>query len=423
MNARIYPGKINGKVIIPPSKSMAHRSIIAASLSNGISHISNVAYSEDIITTIDGMRKLGAKIEQDEDVLTIQGIKDFDSVLSTDINCNESGSTLRFFIPIFSLCNREISFYGKNRLLKRPQKIYEDIFKQQGLPYHQDEEKITISKSIKATNYTIKGDVSSQFITGLLYTLPLLKEDSTIKITPPFESKSYIDLSIEMLNRFNIKIEFIDDLTIHIKGNQTYKATDYKVEGDFSQLAFFGVLAAINNDLLIEGVDPNSKQGDKAIINILKDFNVKIDLLEEGYKVYKSCLIAHDIDLKDCPDLGPIVCVLGALAKGTTRIYNAGRLRIKESDRIQAMEDELIKVECSISSSDDEITIIGSDLTNNCLNFSSHKDHRIVMALSVLSTILDDYSCISDSEYINKSYPNFFEDLASLNIKVDIYEN
>ena len=205
MKVKIYPSKCFGKVNLPPSKSMAHRSIICASLAQGKSKLENIAYSDDIIATIEGMKKLGAKISKEKDSLIVEGIKNFSQLTNSIIDCNESGSTLRFFIPIFSLTDKKIEFRGKNRLLQRPQKIYEEIFKKQNLFYYQDNNKIEIDGKLKSGEYIINGNISSQFISGLLFTLPLLTEDSIIKIIPPFESKSYIDLTIDMLKKFGIE--------------------------------------------------------------------------------------------------------------------------------------------------------------------------------------------------------------------------
>ena len=359
MKATIYPSTSGGEVIIPPSKSMSHRAIICACLAKGTSRIDNIAYSVDVTTTIEGMKKLGAKVQCFDDYLIVEGIQDFNHLQDSTINCNESGSTLRFFIPLFANTNQEVSFTGKNRLLKRPQKIYETIFNQQGCFYSQSDESIQIKGALKPGAFTLPGNVSSQFISGLLFLLPMLDADSTIVIKDDFESRSYVDLTIQMLKEFHIHVEFKNDSTLHIPGNQQYYAHNTRVEGDYSQFAFFAVLAAINHDLTILGVAHDSLQGDKQILQILDDFKIKVEAIENGYRVYHSTPIAHDIDLSNCPDLGPILCVLAMNAKGTTKITNAARLRIKESDRIEAMETELKKFGANITSTEDEIMIIG----------------------------------------------------------------
>lgn len=419
MKIKIYPSKCSGEIKIPSSKSMGHRAIICASLANGKSIISNLDYSDDILATIDGMRKLGANIQCEKDKLIIEGIKNFDDLKDNIIDCNESGSTLRFFIPIFSLTGEKISFTGKNRLLKRPQKIYEEIFKEQNLYYFQDEDKIEIEGKIKAKEYFIDGNISSQFISGLLFTLPLLEENSIININPPFESASYIDLTMEVLKEFGITINKVTPLRFEIQGGQKYIAKDYKVEGDFSQLAFFAVLGALNNDLKCTGVNLNSKQGDKAIIDILKKSGVKIEEIEEGYLIHKGKVKGCKIDLGDCPDLGPILNVLAMYGEGEFKIFNAGRLRLKESDRISAMEEELKKLGVEIETTEDEIKILGKKNYLGNIEVFGHKDHRIVMSLAIAGTMLEKPIIIDGAEAVEKSYPKFFQDLESLNIKVE----
>lgn len=420
MRAIIYPSVCKNQVNIPPSKSISHRAIICACLSNGKSIIRNIAFSDDIKVTIEGMRKLGAIIKQYEDYLEIEGIGEINKINDTIINCKESGSTLRFFIPIFSLTNQEISFKGEGRLMKRPQTIYKDIFIKDNLEFNQYDDEIIIKGSIKSGEYTLDGNVSSQFITGLMFALSMLKKDSIIKINPPFESKSYVNLTIQTMKAFGIDICFANENTLKIKGSQKYKACDYTVEGDYSQLAFFGVLGAINNDISCIGVNHNSLQGDKVIIDILKKSGVNIELIEKGYLIKKSNINATNIDLSDCPDLGPILTILAMYANGTTKIYNAQRLRLKESDRIDAMETELKKLSCDIKSIKDEIIITGKKDYYALSNVYAHNDHRIAMSLAVAGTCLKSSITIENAECVNKSYPNFFDDLKKLGISVEL---
>lgn len=418
MIVKCLPAACDGHVTIPPSKSMAHRAIICASLAQGTSILSNVSYSKDIIATMEAMKILGAQIIQKEDQLIITGTNKLQAS-QTDIFCNESGSTLRFLIPIFSLCNQKLSFSGAGRLMERPQTIYQNLFHEKGLIFEQNPQGITIDASLPSGNYQIKGDVSSQFISGLLFTLPLLKGDSTLTILPPYESKSYVDLTIQMLHHYGIQIHQGENDTYVIPGNQIYQANDYTIEGDYSQLAFFGVYAAISGSCTIDGMNLQSYQGDKQIIEILNQFGAKIEPLSNGYHITKDSLNGCTIDLANCPDLGPILCVLGMYAKGTTSIYNAGRLRIKESDRIAAMESELRKFGCDITSNEDTITIQGKDTYTCNEKLFGHNDHRIVMALSVAGACSDSEVIIEDAQAISKSYPHYFEDYQKANGKVE----
>ena len=422
MKATIYPSAIHGSVTIPPSKSMSHRAIICAALAKGRSIISNVAFSDDINVTIDGMRQLGAHIQAQDSTLIIDGIEDFRHLQKNTVFCKESGSTLRFFIPIFSLCNQEICFTGQNRLLKRPQKIYADIFQERGLFFAQDEEAITIKEALPFGTYTLTGDVSSQFISGLLFALPLLSEDSYLHILPPFESRSYVLLTIQMLERFGIHVQFQDENTLYIPGNQAYQPCDYTIEGDFSQFAFFAVLSAIHGDLTINGMDPQTLQGDRAILSILQDCHVPYTLEHNAYHIQKTNYRGCDIDLQDCPDLGPILTVLGMYASSPLRIYNAARLRYKESDRIQAMEEELKKFHVDITSNEQEIFLNGSAPYTCEDMLYGHKDHRIVMSLAVAAICSQSVCTIDGAEAIRKSYPNFFQDLERIGIEVHIHD-
>ena len=422
MKAKIYPGIINdGSVTIPPSKSLAHRCIIAACLANGKSVIKNIDYSNDIKTTIEGLRQLGAQIECYDNYVVVNGIKDFNYQDQYVVDCSESGSTIRFLIPIFSLTNKKVTFVGSNRLLQRPQSVYQDIFNENNLSFIHNADKIEINGKLSLKDYYVDGSISSQFISGLLFTLPLLQHDSIIHIENKFESKSYVDLTVSILKQFGINIEVFDNL-IKINGNQTYISCDMVVEADYSQLAFFAALGCINNDLKCLGLSHNTLQGDFAIINILKQMNAQIEEIDGGYLFKKSDLQGVKINLEDCPDLGPMLMALGSVCSGQMHIYNASRLRIKESDRIDDVICELNKLNVINSSTYDEVFINFSDLKVIDENLTSHNDHRIVMALSIIATILKQPVVIHDCMAINKSYPNFFKDLAQLNIKIEISE-
>lgn len=420
MKAKIYPSICHGEVVLPPSKSMAHRAIICASLANGRSVIKNIAYSQDIVATIEGMRKLGAIIEEKGDTLYITGVKSVKNIEERVIDCNESGSTLRFFIPIFSLTGDRVKFVGRNRLMQRPQKVFEKIFLEQGLHYYHDESSIEIEGSLKSGEYVVEGNISSQFISGLLFSLPLLQGDSIIKIVPPFESKSYIDLTLDMLERFGVRAEFVDELTIKIYGGQNYLPQEYSVEGDFSQLGFFAVLGALNNSLICKGLNTKSKQGDKEIIEILKRCGIEIEEIEDGYVIHRGVPTGIDINLENCPDLGPILTVLSAFGRGDFKIYNAQRLRYKESDRILAMEEELRKLGVNISSDESNIYISGRDERCEYQQIYGHKDHRIVMSMAIAGTLLNSEITIEGAEAISKSYPDFFEVLKKIGVKVEL---
>lgn len=419
MRARITPAKIDsGNITIPPSKSLAHRAIICACLAPGRSVISNIDYSVDIRATIEGMRHLGASIKEDKDTLFIDGIETF-QYDGDVVNCHESGSTLRFFLPLFSLTGKRATFSGSKRLIERPQNVYEMLFQEQGIDFVRTYPNIIIDGRLKPGELTLKGNVSSQFITGLLFALPLLEADSKIHIEPPFESRSYVDLTIQMLKRFQIIVEYEDAYTLAIKGNQQYQPTDVLVEGDYSQLVFWASLGVLNHSVETHGLDLHSLQGDKKTIDIFQSMNAGIRVLDDGYQFCPGTLNGTVIDLNDCPDLGPMLFALATQANGKTTFQNAGRLRIKESDRIEAMETELKKLGCSISSTFGTVTITGPVKLQGNVTLHGHNDHRIVMALSILATIADEPITIDDAQAISKSYPGFFKDLASCGIFIE----
>ena len=419
MRARITPAKIDsGNITIPPSKSLAHRAIICACLAPGRSVISNIDYSVDIRATIEGMRHLGASIKEDKDTLFIDGIETF-QYDGDVVNCHESGSTLRFFLPLFSLTGKRATFSGSKRLIERPQNVYEMLFQEQGIDFVRTYPNIIIDGRLKPGELTLKGNVSSQFITGLLFALPLLEADSKIHIEPPFESRSYVDLTIQMLKRFQIIVVYEDAYTLAIKGNQQYQPTDVLVEGDYSQLVFWASLGVLNHSVETHGLDLHSLQGDKKTIDIFQSMNAGIKVLDDGYQFCPGTLNGTVIDLNDCPDLGPMLFALATQANGKTTFQNAGRLRIKESDRIEAMETELKKLGCSISSTFGTVTITGPVKLQGNVTLHGHNDHRIVMALSILATIADEPITIDDAQAISKSYPGFFKDLASCGIFIE----
>ena len=420
MKAIIYPGKCHGEVSVPTSKSVAHRMLICASLSKGKSVINNVTLSNDILATISCLKSLGAEIKVDNNTVTVIGIQK-EKPEEVELDANESGSTLRFLIPLSSYLATKVNFKGSEKLISRPLKIYEELFEKENLKFELDVNKLCIMGNLDSDYYEIDGGVSSQFISGLLFYLPLLNHDSVIKIIGDYQSKSYTDLTISSLKEFGVNVlEKEDGKLLYIKGNQEYKACSVSVEGDYSQAAFFLVLGAINNDLKVKGLNLSSKQGDMDIVRVLKEAGANLEVDNDYIVSKKSFISSKDINLEDIPDLGPILSVLFANALGKSKLYNAKRLRYKESDRILAIETELKKFGVEISSDEDNIYINGGNSFEVSEVIDSHNDHRIFMASSILSTIAKTPVTISNYECINKSYPNFLNDLKSLGIKVEI---
>ncbi|EQI69259.1 3-phosphoshikimate 1-carboxyvinyltransferase [Clostridioides difficile] len=345
---KIYPSKLSGDVKIPPSKSMAHRAVICSSLSNGKSRISNIDFSDDIIATIRAMTSLGAIIEKKEDILEISGIFSKEGILNREnqlnqpkltIDCNESGSTLRFLVPISLAFDGVKRFIGRGNLGKRPLDTYYEIFDRQNIKYSYKENQLDliISGKLKPDEFRVKGNISSQFITGLLFILPTLESDSKIIITTELESKGYLDLTLSTIKDFGVEIINNNYKEFIIKGNQTYKARDYKVEGDYSQGAFYLSADAIGEDISILDLKEDSLQGDSEVVEILSRMGMEI--LREGNKIkgITNGLNGTLIDASQCPDIIPVLSVVASLSIGKTTIINAGRLRIKECDRLHAI--------------------------------------------------------------------------------------
>lgn len=400
---KITPNKLKGDVKIPPSKSMAHRAIICASLSKGISIISNIDFSDDMIATINAMRTLGTKIEINENTLTIDGTNTFSKKGGT-IDCNESGSTLRFLVPISIAKHNKINFVGQGNLGKRPITTFYEIFDKQNIDYNYKENvlDLNIDGELKSDTFLIKGNISSQFISGLMFALPLLNGDSTIKITTNLESKSYLDLTLSMLETFGISIINNNYEEFIIKGNQSYKACNYTVEGDYSQAGFFYSANFIGNDINLLGLNENSLQGDKECIDIINSFNENID---NGKTV--------TVDATNCPDIIPVITVCASLRNGETNIINAGRLRIKECDRLQAITSELNKIGANITEFEDSLKVVGvQGFTGG--HVKSFDDHRIAMSLAIASTRCTDDLFIENPSCVKKSYPSFWEDFKML---------
>ncbi|WP_195468371.1 3-phosphoshikimate 1-carboxyvinyltransferase [Clostridium sp. D43t1_170807_H7] len=416
---KINPSKLKGEVKIPPSKSMAHRAIICAALSDGLCIIENIDYSDDIIATIDAMNSLGAKIVKHKDHIKVIGVYGSDEKAQETrvIDCNESGSTLRFLVPISLLFRGSSKFIGRGNLGKRPLTTYYNIFEKQGIKYSYEEDNLNlvINGELKPGTFEVEGNVSSQFITGLLFTLPLLKEDSKIIITTEMESRGYIDLTLRAMSDFGIEIINNNYREFIIKGNQKYNARNYRVEGDYSQAAFFLCADSLGNDVLCKDLDLNSLQGDKEVIDILERMNVVFNANDIGVKGTTNGELASTvIDGSQCPDIIPVLTSVAALTKGTTEIINAGRLRIKECDRLAAVTSELNKLGAKIIEKEDGLVVTGVEKLQGGVDVWSHKDHRIAMTLAIASTRCEEPIVIKDYECIAKSYPNFFEDFKTL---------
>ena len=419
MNVIIHPKKLSGDVLIPPSKSLSHRAIIAACLAEGESVISNISFSKDINATIDAMEALGAKVVKDGSTLYITGSKI--KRVGKLIDANESGSTIRFMIPIALVNNEPITFTGKNHLVKRPLDSYYEIFDRLGIVYSHPADAylpLEVNGGLKSGVYEMRGDISSQFITGLLYALPLLDGDSKIVITTNLESIGYIDLTLDVLKDFGVEVINNDYKEFIIKGNQKYTPNNYTVEGDYSQTAFYLVGGALGNDINLLGMKEHSLQGDQKVIDDIKSMNGNVTFVDGVLKCNPSETVGATIDFSQSPDLGPALSVLASLSVGTSNFINASRLRIKECDRITCMLEELNKMGANITETYDTMTINGVNELHGCV-VDSHNDHRVAMALAMAATRCKEDVKILNAECVSKSYPHFWEDYVKLGGCID----
>lgn len=409
---KIIPKKLKGEISIPPSKSMAHRAVICASLSKGISIIENIEFSDDIIATIEGMKALGANIKLEENKLIINGEGIFKKHLST-IDCNESGSTLRFLVPLSLVRENDVRFIGRGNLGRRPLDTYYEIFQRENILYSQKQGELDlrVKGRLKGGLFKINGNISSQFITGLLFTLPLLNDNSRIIVTTTLESKAYVDLTISMMKKFGVIVENIAYKEFIIRGNQEYKPFNYRIEGDYSQAAFYLCADALGSDISCNNLDLNSLQGDRECIEILQRMGAKLDI--SYMKILGNCLNATIIDAAQCPDIIPVLTVVSALSKGETRIINAERLRIKECDRLKAITSELNKLGANIKELSDGLIINGVEAFKGGEVFS-HNDHRIAMSLAIASTRCSEPMILEAPECVKKSYPSFWDDFRKI---------
>lgn len=420
MKAIISKGQPHSASIkVPSSKSMMHRAFIASSLSDGISVIQNASFNEDILATRQCLEKLGASFEEKNDSISVTGIKQLPTEAQI-YDCNQSASTLRFLLPLVSVLVGKGTFIGSKRLLQRPFDIYRDIFHQQNLSFVQTDNEIRIDGHLKSDHFLVRGDLSSQFISGLFFALPLLKESSAIEIIPPLESKPYVDMTIHTLQKAGITIQE-EGYVYTIPGNQRYQSNTWVIEADYSQAAFFACLAVLlGKEILLLNLKKESLQGDAILFDYLKQMGASISYLEQGISVSGTITQSITIDLAQCPDLGPIFFALASQLPQATTFLNTKRLRLKESNRIQSMKEELKKIGCVIQEEENQVVIEGNSPIQGGISFFGHQDHRVVMALSILCALSERANSIDGIEAIQKSYPEFFEHLKETGVCVQI---
>lgn len=399
MIAKFEPCKLKGTVSAPPSKSMAHRYLVGSALSKQKCSLSGVDYSEDILASIDCLKALGAEIIADKDTVTVNP-ENFMKTGNPILECRESGSTLRFFIPLSLCLGSEATLKGSTRLFERPLDVYEKLCAENNFTFKKNENSLTVCGNLKSGQYKIRGDISSQFITGIIFALVYLDGNSSIEIIPPFESRSYVNLTISALKSFGADVEFIDEYNIAIRKSQMHSYSG-KIEGDYSNAAFLDAFNYIGSEIDVQNLSADSLQGDR----VYKDY---FNQISSG---------TPTLDISDCPDLGPVLFALASLKNGAV-FTGTDRLKAKESDRGASMHEELQKLGDGLVFGDNMITVPKQELKCNGSVIDGHNDHRIVMAMSVILSKIGGE--IRGIEAVRKSYPRFFDDIHKLGAKVEL---
>lgn len=419
-NVKYSPYTPSGTITAPPSKSDVHRAIICAALSGGVCTITPVALSNDIKATIGCVEALGAKTSIDKDILTVDGTDIFKNKSAT-LDCIESGSTLRFLIPVAAAGGIDAEFTGSGSLVTRPIGLYNDILPDKGVTLDSNNGlPLKIGGKLKAGVFKVSGNISSQFISGLLFALPLLRGDSDIILTSPIQSAGYINMTIRTMEKFGIEVD-VTDTGWHVRGSQRYIPSDYKTDGDWSQAAFFLVSGAINGEITVNNLNTDSKQGDRKIAELLREFGAEVIQEADSATVKKSKLSAIEINASQIPDLVPALAVCASFAEGTTKIINAERLRIKESDRLKSTAALINSLGGNAVELPDGLEITGSEklIGGTAKGFN---DHRIVMSAAVCAAGAQNPIICTDALSVNKSYPEFFNDYNSVGGKSEIMD-
>lgn len=410
----IKPSKLAGTVKIPPSKSAAHRAIICAALSDGVSKIYPISESKDMSATVNAMRALGAEVKKDGDTLTVKGVfsgKERNNSKQT-IDCIESGSTLRFLIPIAAALGGDFTFTGQGRLPQRPISCYDELLTSHSVKVEYNG---TLPFSFKGKLtpgvFKLPGDVSSQYVTGLLLALVLLNGDSEIIMTSPLQSKAYVDITVSVMKDFGVLVSPTEN-GYFVKGSQRFTPREYNVEGDWSQGAFFLCADALGAQIEVKGLGLNSLQGDREILTALEKMGAEIKSDNNSITLSAKELCGTVIDAQEIPDIIPILALTACFCKTETHFKNCARLRIKESDRLESTRELIVSLGGKAEIKGDELIVFPSKLKGGSVN--GYNDHRIVMSAAIAAAFSLSDTTISDRESINKSYPEFFEDYKKL---------
>jgi len=412
---------LSGEVVAPPSKAYTHRMLIAALLSNGVSRIENYLVSDDTLATLRAVEAFGAEVKRNKNILEIRGVKQLKTPKRL-VDCGESGATLRFMIPVAALAPGDTTFIMGHSLSKRPLTPLLQSLRQLGVKtqYQTGELYVKIQGGgINGGETTLRGDISSQFISGLLFACPMARRDTEIILTTPMESKSYVQMTEEILNRHRVKVFISEDFRrIEVPCSQNYSPCNHVVPGDFSSAAYLLAAAAITSSKIkIKNLDCSTRQGDKAILDTLKQAGLEVKAGEGFVEVKGTLSNPINLDARDVPDLVPACAAIACYTEGMSKIYNAKRLRYKESDRLATIYTELRKMGADITVDEDSLTIRGPCKMHGAI-IDPHSDHRIAMACAAAALGAEGETKILNAECVGKSYPTFFRDLKLLGAKI-----
>lgn len=399
MIVSVSPFTLKGTVCAPPSKSAAHRHLICAYLSHCPCEVENLSDSEDILATLDCISALGAMVEKNE-----RGYRITPGEMPSHplLPCRESGSTLRFFIPYALTLNRPVTFTGTEKLLSRPLDYYEQLCKTENFTFCKSARELTVCGNLSAGAFSLRGDITSQYITGLMFALAVCGNTGHIKVLPPFESKSYVVLTGEILKQYGIQTK-ISENTVTVCGNNHFTPCHAVVEGDYSNAAYLDVFGMDNACFSVTGLSEKSVQGDRVYASYFQQLHENATL-----------------DISDCPDLGPVLFAVAAAHKGG-HFTGTKRLKIKESDRAEAMRQELSKCGVRLCVEENTVTVFGGTLHAPTTPLFAHNDHRILMALVYVLSFVG--GCITGGECVKKSFPDFFQVIKRVGAQIEITEN
>ncbi len=419
MNIKVYPSKVYGSIKAPASKSYTHRALFCSALANGRSIIRNPLLCDDVDATINALRSIGIKIHVNNESIIVDGGELTQP--QNPINCMESGTTMRFTVGLCSLINGKSIVTGSKSLLRRPIKPLVDALNIlgakctciNGFP------PVTVEGVLRGGSVLVDSSLSSQFTSSIMIAAPKSSTGVEIKSLVEPVSKPYILITLDVMNSFNVPVKYSDDFKFIRVERQNYTPRDFTVEGDWSSAAILLALGIVGGMVTVQGLNINSFQGDKSIIDFLKLINVPVEISDDYVSVTKHLVKPFEFNVSDTPDLFPILCVLSAYSMGTCRIYGVNRLRFKESDRVNAMADGLMKMGINVALSNDLITIKGGRVMGDVV-IDSHNDHRIAMAFTVLAMIADSSIIIRNAECVSKSYPSFWDDVRRLGVEFEV---